>query len=133
MELVREWVGRDEAAKEKIEIQMFEMRTDSGFRKKILKVTLTFEESQKSFSKKYEFSGAKARGDVSPLTVAEPALINEIAKAVKNGFKKVYWTLDYKENPYRKEFQENKRVSQRTVKQWQREAEAVYAGVDSSW
>ena len=130
MELVREWVGRDEEAKERIEIQMFEMRTDSGFRKKILKVTLTFEESQKSFSKKYEFSGAKARGDVSPLTVAEPALINEIAKAVKNGFKKVYWTLDYKENPYRREFRENKRVSQRTVKQWQREAEKVYAGVD---
>lgn len=130
MELVREWVGRDEAAKEKIEIQMFEMRTDSGFRKKILKVTLTFEESQKSFSKKYEFSGAKARGDVSPLTVAEPALINEIAKAVKNGFKKVYWTLDYKENPYRREFRENRKVSQRTVKQWQREAEKVYAGVD---
>ena len=102
----------------------------SGFRKKSLKVTLTFEETQQSFSKKYEFCGAKARGDISPLTVAEPALINEIAKAVKNGFQKVFWTLDYKENPYRREFRENKRVSQRTVKQWQREAEKVYAGVD---
>ena len=90
MELLREWIGRDEAAKERIEIQMFEMRTESGFRKKILKVTLTFEETQQSFSKKYEFCGAKARGDVSPLTVAEPALINEIAKAVKNGFQKVF-------------------------------------------
>ena len=130
MELLREWIGRDETAKERIEIQMFEMRTESGFRKKILKVTLTFEETQQSFSKKYEFCGAKARGDVSPLTVAEPALINEIAKAVKNGFQKVFWTLDYKENPYRKEYRESRKVSQRTVKQWQREAEAVYAGVE---
>ena len=130
MELVREWVGRDEAAKERIEIQMFEMRTDSGFRKKILKTTLTFEETGKSFSKSYEFMGAKPRGEVSPLTVAEPALINEIAKAVKNGFRKVFWTLDYKENPYRKEFRENRKVSRKTVKQWQREAESVYAGVE---
>ena len=130
MELLREWIGRDEAAKKRIEIQMFEIRTESGFRKKILKLTVTHEDSGKSFSLDYEFMGAKQKGDILPLSDAGVVMYCEIAKAVKRGFEKVYWTLDHKENPYRKEYRENRKVSKRTIKQWQREAESVYAGVE---
>ena len=96
MELKREWMGRSEALRESVLVQMFSARNEFGRIRKIVRVTLIFEETKQEFFKDYLFEGWKANParNTSPVEVAEPAYINEVAKALKGGYKKVYSSLD---------------------------------------
>ena len=96
MELIREWKGRSEELKESVMVQMFSMRNEFGRIRKIVRVTLIFEETKQEFFKDYLFEGWRPNvsRSTSPLEVAEPAYINEVAKALKGGYKKVYSSLD---------------------------------------
>ena len=80
------------------------------------------------------------------MEVAEPAYINEVAKALKGGYRKVYSSLDsfWEENTDREERMESVRdrntlpkkvsvlsrgtVSLDTMRAWKREMDYVYAG-----
>ena len=96
MELIREWMGRSEELRESVMVQMFSMRNESGRIRRIVRVTLIFEETKQEFFKDYLFEGWKANPsrNTSPLEVAEPAYINEVSKALKGGYRKVYSSLD---------------------------------------
>ncbi len=96
MELIREWMGRSEELKESVMVQMFSTRNEFGRIRKIVRVTLIFEETKQEFFKDYLFEGWKANPvrNTSPLEVAEPAYINEVSKALKGGYRKVYSSLD---------------------------------------
>ena len=114
MELKREWMGRSEELRESVLVQMFSTRNELGRVRKIVRVTLIFEETKQEFFKDYLFEGWKsARHEVtqavsttngraianparntSPVEVAEPAYINEVAKALKGGYRKVYSSED---------------------------------------
>ena len=96
MELKREWMGRSEKLRESVLIQLFSCRNASGRFRKIVRVTLIFEETKQEFSKDYLFEGWKADAarNTSPVEVAEPAYINEVSKALKGGYKKVYSSQD---------------------------------------
>ena len=96
MELKREWKGRSEELRESVLVQLFSCRNEYGKSRKVVRVTLIFEITGQEFFKDYFFEGYKAdvvRG-TSPLEVAEPAYINEVAKALKGGYTKVYSTFD---------------------------------------
>ena len=96
MELKREWMGRSEELRESVLVQMFSARNELGRVRKIVRVTLIFEETKQEFFKDYLFEGWKANParNTSPVEVAEPAYINEVAKALKGGYKKVYSSED---------------------------------------
>ena len=96
MELIREWMGRSEELRESVMVQMFSMRNEFGRIRKIVRVTLIFEETKQEFFKDYLFEGWKANPvrNTSPVEVAEPAYINEVSKALKGGYRKVYSSLD---------------------------------------
>ena len=96
MELIREWKGRSEELKESVMVQMFSLRNEFGRIRRIVRVTLIFEETKQEFFKDYLFEGWKANPsrNTSPLEVAEPAYINEVSKALKGGYRKVYSSLD---------------------------------------
>ena len=96
MELIREWMGRSEELKESVMVQMFSLRNEFGRIRRIVRVTLIFEETKQEFFKDYLFEGWKANPsrNTSPLEVAEPAYINEVSKALKGGYRKVYSSLD---------------------------------------
>ena len=96
MELIREWMGRSEELRESVMVQMFSMRNESGRIRKIVRVTLIFEETKQEFFKDYLFEGWRPNvsRSTSPLEVAEPAYINEVSKALKGGYRKVYSSLD---------------------------------------
>ena len=96
MELKREWMGRSEELRESVLVQMFSTRNELGRVRKIVRVTLIFEETKQEFFKDYLFEGWKANParNTSPVEVAEPAYINEVAKALKGGYKKVYSSQD---------------------------------------
>ena len=148
MELKREWMGRSEELRESILVQMFSTRNELGRVRKIVRVTLIFEETKQEFFKDYLFEGwrANAERNTSPVEVAEPAYINEVAKALKGGYKKVYSSLDafWEENTDREERMESVRdrntlpkkvsvlsrgtVSLDTMRAWKREMDYVYAG-----
>ena len=166
MELKREWMGRSEELRESVLVQMFSARNEFGRIRLIVRVTLIFEETKQEFFKDYLFEGWKsARHEVtqavsttngraianparntSPVEVAEPAYINEVAKALKGGYKKVYSSLDafWEENTDREERMESVRdrntlpkkvsvlsrgtVSLDTMRAWKREMDYVYAG-----
>ena len=148
MELIREWMGRSEELRESVMVQMFSMRNEFGRIRKIVRVTLIFEETKQEFFKDYLFEGWKANPvrNTSPVEVAEPAYINEVAKALKGGYKKVYSSLDafWEENTDREERMESVRdrntlpkkvsvlsrgtVSLDTMRAWKREMDYVYAG-----
>ena len=96
MELKREWKGRSEELRESVLVQLFSCRNEYGKSRKVVRVTLVFEITGQEFFKDYFFEGYKAdvvRG-TSPLEVAEPAYINEVSKALKGGYMKVYSTRD---------------------------------------
>lgn len=96
MELKREWKGRSEELRESVLVQLFSCRNEYGKSRKVVRVTLVFEITGQEFFKDYFFEGYKAdvvRG-TSPLEVAEPAYINEVSKALKGGYKKLYSSLD---------------------------------------
>ena len=148
MELKREWMGRSEELRESVLVQMFSARNEFGRIRKIVRVTLIFEETKQEFFKDYLFEGWKANParNTSPVEVAEPAYINEVAKALKGGYKKVYSSLDsfWEENTDREERMESVRdrntlpkkvsvlsrgtVSLDTMRAWKREMDYVYAG-----
>ena len=148
MELKREWMGRSEELRESVLVQMFSARNEFGRIRKIVRVTLIFEETKQEFFKDYLFEGWKANParNTSPVEVAEPAYINEVAKALKGGYKKVYSSLDafWEENTDREERRESVRdrntlpkkvsvlsrgtVSLDTMRAWKREMDYVYAG-----
>ena len=148
MELKREWMGRSEELRESVLVQMFSARNEFGRIRKIVRVTLIFEETKQEFFKDYLFEGWKANParNTSPVEVAEPAYINEVAKALKGGYKKVYSSLDafWEENTDREERMEGVRdrntlpkkvgvlsrgtVSLDTMRAWKREMDYVYAG-----
>ena len=148
MELKREWMGRSEELRESVLVQMFSTRNELGRVRKIVRVTLIFEETKQEFFKDYLFEGWKANParNTSPVEVAEPAYINEVAKALKGGYKKVYSSQDafWEENTDREERMESVRdrntlpkkvsvlsrgtVSLDTMRAWKREMEYVYAG-----
>ena len=166
MELKREWMGRSEEFRESVLVQMFSTRNEFGRIRKIVRVTLIFEETKQEFFKDYLFEGWKsARHEVtqavsttngraianparntSPVEVAEPAYINEVAKALKGGYRKVYSSQDafWEENTDREERMESVRdrntmpkkvsvlsrgtVSLDTMRAWKREMDYVYAG-----
>ena len=148
MELKREWMGRSEELRESVLVQMFSTRNEFGRIRKIVRVTLIFEETKQEFFKDYLFEGWKANParNTSPVEVAEPAYINEVAKALKGGYKKVYSSLDafWEENTDREERMESVRdrntlpkkvsvlsrgtVSLDTMRAWKREMDYVYAG-----
>ena len=148
MELKREWMGRSEELRESVLVQMFSTRNELGRVRKIVRVTLIFEETKQEFFKDYLFEGWKANParNTSPVEVAEPAYINEVAKALKGGYKKVYSSLDsfWEENTDREERMESVRdrntlpkkvsvlsrgtVSLDTMRAWKREMDYVYAG-----
>ena len=96
MELIREWMGRSEELRESVMVQMFSMRNEFGRIRKIVRVTLIFEETKQEFFKDYLFEGWRPNTsrNTSPLEVAEPAYINEVSKALKGGYRKVYSSLD---------------------------------------
>ena len=96
MELIREWMGRSEELKESVMVQMFSLRNEFGRIRRIVRVTLIFEETKQEFFKDYLFEGWKANPsrNTSPLEVAEPAYINEVSKVLKGGYRKVYSSLD---------------------------------------
>ena len=148
MELKREWMGRSAELRESVLVQMFSARNEFGRIRKIVRVTLIFEETKQEFFKDYLFEGWKANParNTSPVEVAEPAYINEVAKALKGGYKKVYSSLDafWEENTDREERMESVRdrntlpkkvsvlsrgtVSLDTMRAWKREMDYVYAG-----
>ena len=148
MELKREWMGRSEELRESVLVQMFSTRNELGRVRKIVRVTLIFEETKQEFFKDYLFEGWKANParNTSPVEVAEPAYINEVSKALKGGYKKVYSSLDafWEENTDREERMESVRdrntlpkkvsvlsrgmVSLDTMRAWKREMDYVYAG-----
>ena len=148
MELKREWMGRSEELRESVLVQMFSARNEFGRIRLIVRVTLIFEETKQEFFKDYLFEGWKANParNTSPVEVAEPAYINEVAKALKGGYKKVYSSLDafWEENTDREERMESVRdrntlpkkvsvlsrgtVSLDTMRAWKREMDYVYAG-----
>ena len=148
MELKREWMGRSEELRESVLVQMFSARNEFGRIRKIVRVTLIFEETKQEFFKDYLFEGwhANPARNTSPVEVAEPAYINEVAKALKGGYKKVYSSLDafWEENTDREERMESVRdrntlpkkvsvlsrgtVSLDTMRAWKREMDYVYAG-----
>ena len=96
MELIREWKGRSEELKESVMVQMFTSRNEFGRIRKTVRVTLIFEVTGQEFFKDYLFEGWRANParNTSPVEVAEPAYINEVSKALKGGYKKVYSSLD---------------------------------------
>ena len=148
MELKREWMGRSEELRESVLVQMFSARNEFGRIRKIVRVTLIFEETKQEFFKDYLFEGWKANParNTSPVEVAEPAYINEVAKALKGGYRKVYSSQDafWEENTDREERMESVRdrntlpkkvsvlsrgtVSLDTMRAWKREMDYVYAG-----
>ena len=145
MELIREWMGRSEELKESVMVQMFSMRNESGRIRKIVRVTLIFEETKQEFFKDYLFEGWRANPsrNTSPLEVAEPAYINEVAKALKGGYKKVYSSLDSLKReqdmgfetvgdrntlPKKVSVLSRGSVSLDTMRAWKREMDYVYAG-----
>ena len=160
MELIREWKGRSEELKESVMVQMFSLRNEFGRIRRIVRVTLIFEETKQEFFKDYLFEGWKsARHEVtqavsttngraianpsrntSPLEVAEPAYINEVSKALKGGYRKVYSSLDSlrreRENGIPDRNTMTKKVSiltkgsvsLDTMRAWKREMDYVYAG-----
>ena len=154
MELIREWMGRSEELRESVMVQMFSMRNEFGRIRKIVRVTLIFEETKQEFFKDYLFEGWKANPsrNTSPLEVAEPAYINEVSKALKGGYRKVYSSLDSlrreRENsisnsntipnrnttpnrdtqPKKVSILTKGSVSLDTMRAWKREMDYVYAG-----
>ena len=154
MELIREWMGRSEELRESVMVQMFSMRNESGRIRRIVRVTLIFEETKQEFFKDYLFEGWRANParNTSPLELAEPAYINEVAKALKGGYKKVYSSLDSlraERGLLTEEERRNKAgnkagdrntlpkkvsvlsrgsVSLDTMRAWKREMDYVYAG-----
>ena len=142
MELIREWMGRSEELRESVMVQMFSMRNESGRIRRIVRVTLIFEETKQEFFKDYLFEGWKANPsrNTSPLEVAEPAYINEVSKALKGGYRKVSSSLDSlrreRENsisdrntmPKKVGILTKGSVSLDTMRAWKREMDYVYAG-----
>ena len=154
MELIREWKGRSEELKESVMVQMFSLRNEFGRIRRIVRVTLIFEETKQEFFKDYLFEGwrANASRNTSPLEVAEPAYINEVSKALKGGYRKVYSSLDSlraERGLLTEEERRNKAgnkagdrntlpkkvsvlsrgsVSLDTMRAWKREMDYVYAG-----
>ena len=157
MELIREWKGRSEELKESVMVQMFTSRNEFGRIRKTVRVTLIFEVTGQEFFKDYLFEGWRANParNTSPVEVAEPAYINEVSKALKGGYKKVYSSLDSlrreRENtvqnstqnsttPYRNSIPDRNTmpkkvsiltkgsVSLDTMRAWKREMDYVYAG-----
>ena len=145
MELIREWMGRSEELRESVMVQMFSMRNESGRIRRIVRVTLIFEETKQEFFKDYLFEGWRANPsrNTSPLEVAEPAYINEVAKALKGGYKKVYSSLDSLKReqdigfetvgdrntlPKKVSVLSRGSVSLDTMRAWKREMDYVYAG-----
>ena len=150
MELKREWMGRSEELRESVLVQMFSTRNEFGRIRKIVRVTLIFEETKQEFFKDYLFEGWRANParNTSPVEVAEPAYINEVAKALKGGYKKVYSSLDSLQAERGLLTEEERRtkagdrntlpkkvsvlsrgtVSLDTMRAWKREMDYVYAG-----
>jgi len=142
MELIREWMGHSAELRESVLVQMFSMRNEFGRIRRIVRVTLIFEETKQEFFKDYLFEGWKANAErnTSPLEVAEPAYINEVSKALKGGYKKVYSFLDSlrreRENnipdrntmPKKVSILTKGSVSLDTMRAWKREMDYVYAG-----
>lgn len=150
MELIREWKGRSEELKESVIVQMFSLRNEFGRIRRIVRVTLIFEETGQEFFKDYLFEGVRANTsrNASPLEVAEPAYINEVSKALKGGYRKVYSSLDSlraERGLLTNEERRNKAgdrntmpksvsilsrgsVSLDTIRAWKREMDYVYAG-----
>ena len=150
MELIREWKGRSEELRESVMVQMFSARNEFGRIRRIVRVTLIFEETKQEFFKDYLFEGWKANParNTSPVEVAEPAYINEVAKALKGGYRKVYSSLDSlraERGLLTEEERRNKAgdrntlpkkvsvlsrgtVSLDTMRAWKREMDYVYAG-----
>ena len=154
MELKREWMGRSEELRESVMVQMFSVRNEFGRIRKIVRVTLIFEETKQEFFKDYLFEGWRANPsrNTSPLEVAEPAYINEVSKALKGGYRKVYSSLDSlraERGLLTEEERRNKAgnkagdrntlpkkvsilskgsVSLDTMRAWKREMDYVYAG-----
>ena len=60
MELIREWKGRSEELLESVMVQMFSARNEFGRIRRIVRVTLMFEETKQEFFKDYLFEGWKA-------------------------------------------------------------------------
>ena len=149
MELIREWMGRSAELRESVLVQMFSMRNEFGRIRRIVRVTLIFEETKQEFFKDYLFEGWKANAErnSSPVEVAEPAYINEVSKALKGGYRKVYSSLDSlrreRENtiaksrnsagdrntmPKKVSILTKGSVSLDTMRAWKREMDYVYAG-----
>ena len=148
MELKREWLGRSEMLRESVLVQMFSARNESGRIRKIVRVTLIFEETKQEFFKDYLFEEWRAdpARNTSPVEVAEPAYINEVAKALKGGYRKVYSSLESLKSERESEMMERGRagdrntlpksvnvlckgyVSPETMRAWKREMDYVYAG-----
>ena len=149
MELIREWMGRSEELRESVMVQMFSMRNESGRIRRIVRVTLIFEETKQEFFKDYLFEGWRANParNTSPVEVAEPAYINEVAKALKGGYRKVYSSLDSLREergntnaegrncagdrntlPKKVSVLSRGTVSLDTMRAWKREMDYVYAG-----
>lgn len=142
MELIREWMGRSEELRESVMVQMFSMRNESGRIRRIVRVTLIFEETKQEFFKDYLFEGWRPNTsrNTSPLELAEPAYINEVSKALKGGYRKVYSSLDSlimeRENsisnsntlPKKVSILTKGSVSLDTMRAWKREMDYVYAG-----
>ena len=142
MELKREWMGRSGKLRESVLVQMFSTRNEFGRVRNIVRVTLIFEETKQEFFKDYLFEGWKADAarNTSPVEVAEPAYINEVSKALKGGYKKVYSSLDslrreresevLNENTLPKSVNVLSRgtVSLDTMRAWKREMDYVYTG-----
>ena len=150
MELKREWMGRSAELRESVLVQIFSTRNEFGRIRKIVRVTLIFEETKQEFFKDYLFEGWRANParNTSPVEVAEPAYINEVAKALKEGYKKVYSSLDSlraERGLLTEEERRNKAgdrntlpkkvsvlsrgtVSLDTMRAWKREMDYVYAG-----
>ena len=145
MELIREWMGRSEELRESVMVQMFSMRNEFGRIRKIVRVTLIFEETKQEFFKDYLFEGWRPNvsRSTSPLEVAEPAYINEVSKALKGGYRKVYSSLDSLKReqdmgfetvgdrntlPKKVSVLSRGSVSLDTMRAWKREMDYVYAG-----
>ena len=145
MELIREWMGRSEELRESVMVQMFSMRNEFGRIRKIVRVTLIFEETKQEFFKDYLFEGWRPNvsRSTSPLEVAEPAYINEVSKALKGGYRKVSSSLDSLKReqdmgfetvgdrntlPKKVSVLSRGSVSLDTMRAWKREMDYVYAG-----
>ena len=145
MELIREWMGRSEELKESVMVQMFSLRNEFGRIRRIVRVSLIFEETGQEFFKDYLFEGWKANAsrNTSPLEVAEPAYINEVSKALKGGYRKVSSSLDSLKReqdmgfetvgdrntlPKKVSVLSRGSVSLDTMRAWKREMDYVYAG-----